>query len=642
MTYNIKNYGFLRVAAVSPELRISDVEFNAKEIIRISKELALKKCSLAVFPELSITGYSCGDLFFNSQLIKTALDALVIIAKSTIQLNISLVVGLPIVSDGRLFNAAALINSGVIAGIVPKTYLCNSREYYEERWFSSDFDRISSEITIDNQQIPFGADLIFEDETNPLISIGIEICEDLWAIVPPSSMAASAGAQIIANLSVSNAYLGKRDYRRDNIRMHSGRTFTAYIYSAAGVWESSADTVFDGNSMICENAVVMGETERFSFETQYIMSDLDIEKIRNDRIVNNTFAASRPDKVFRKILISMDQQPVSKFLRKISQTPFVPWGKSQKDQVSGEITQLQSAGLARRLRHIGCSNVTIGISGGLDSTLALLATLRAFETAGLDKQGIHAISMPGLGTTTRTRKNANDLSALLGVNFREIDITNSVRQHFNDIDHDENKYDITFENSQARERTQILMDLANSLGGIVIGTGDMSEYALGWCTFNGDHMSMYGINAGIPKTLVRYLIDWYAANIYSGEVSLVLKDIADTPISPELLPASDDGKILQETEKSIGKYILHDFTMYYMIRCGFSPSKIQFLAEIAFKGVFDNATINEHINIFFKRFIQNQYKRASMPEGVKIGTVSLSQRTDWRMPGDINTEIWKI
>lgn len=631
---NISKYGFLRIASAAPKLQVGNPIYNSKQIIELIDKAKSENCSIILFPELAISGYSCGDLFYNQGLLNSCEEELYKISLHCKKHSITAIVGIPIKCNGKLFNSAAVLSQLGISAIIPKTYLCNTQEYYEERWFSSEFDRVNDELNIQNIKVPFGTDILFTNEENK-IRFGVEICEDLWAVKPPSLDLASAGANVIFNLSASNEYIGKYQYRKDNVRMHSGRCFAAYIYSSCGVWESSSDTIFSGACMIAENGTITAESERFSYDNEFIFKDIDLSAIESDRMRNNSFGASYPDKSFREIEVEITQPEVTELTSKISKTPFIPFEKSKTKQVCSEIIKIQSNALARRLIHIGTDVSVIGISGGLDSTLALLSTVEAYKLTKKDLMKIYAVSMPGFGSTKRTQNNAQKLAELLGVNLMTISIHDAVDQHFKDINHNPDILDITYENSQARERTQILMDLANKYGGIVIGTGDLSELALGWCTYNGDQMSMYGLNSGIPKTLIKYLIEFYADEIYSDDIKKIILDVLDTPISPELLPPDDEGKIIQKTEDGIGPYILNDFFLYYFLRYGFSIEKIKFLANHAFGSDYEQNFIESSLKNFIQRFITQQYKRSAMPEGIKIGTVSLSPRADWRMPGDI-------
>lgn len=637
MQISFNSYNLFRVSTSTPFLKLADVDFNTEQIINISNLAVKHKSYVTLFPELNITGYSCGDLFFQDVLLNSVIKNLIKLKKHTKINNNLLIVGAPIEYSGKLFNCAVIISNGKILGIIPKTYLCNNSEYYEERWFSSEYDRINDFIKIDNEEIPFGADIIFEDAKNHNLKFSVEICEDLWALKPPSLDYASAGANVIFNLSASNEYISKLEYRKDIVRMQSGRCIAGYVYSSCGVGESTTDTIFSGHSMIAANGKVISQTDRFSFENQLIISDIDLDELNNDRIKNNSYGFSKTDKNYRIVPFNIDETSDNKILVNIKKNPFVPDNDNLKDEVCNEILNIQSNALIRRLKHINTDKCVIGISGGLDSTLALIAVFNAYNIMNLDAKNIFSISMPGFGTSNKTKTNAEKLCDLLGTQFIQIDIADSVKQHFKDINHNENNTDIVFENSQARERTQILMDYANKVGGIVIGTGDLSEIALGWATYNGDQMSMYGLNSGIPKTLIKYIIKWYAEN--NLNLKEVLYDILDTPISPELLPLSNDNQIKQETEKSIGSYELNDFFLYYAIRHHFNPRKILLYAEQVFEEYSEKQLIDALKN-FYKRFISQQFKRSAMPDGVKIGTVALSPRADWRMPSDTVFNLW--
>lgn len=636
-------FGFVRAAAVSPNLRVADVTFNVNEIIVALRQAADAGAALALFPELSVTGYSCGDLFYQTLLLERARAALDTLARATAELGIAGVVGLPLLQDGRIYNCAAFLNRGAVVGIVPKTYLPNTQEYYEARWFASARYARFDAVTIHGARVPFGADLLFRATNVAGLTLGIEICEDLWAINAPSSDKALAGATILLNPSASDDTLGKSEYRTDLVTHQSGRCLAAYLYAGASPNESTTDVVFAGHSLIAENGTLLAITKRFQFETQMALADMDVERLANERAKNTSFATQAPHHTYRTIEFELppprETQPYV-LQRALSQMPFVPSDPERRALHCREIFALQATGLAKRLKHIGIQNVTLGVSGGLDSTLALLVTLKAFDVLGLGHNGIHAISMPGFGTTARTKSNAEQLAQNLGIAFRTIPITDAVRQHFRDIGHDENLHDVTYENAQARERTQILMDLANQVNGIVIGTGDLSELALGWATYNGDHMSMYDVNAGVPKTLVRYLVEWAADAEFSGDVAKILRDIATTPITPELLPLDVQGAQAQNTEETIGPYVLHDFFLYYMVRHQFAPRKIFFLAQQAFGAAYDASTILKWLRVFYKRFFSQQFKRSATPDGPKIGSVALSPRGDWRMPSDASAALW--
>jgi NAD+ synthase (glutamine-hydrolysing) len=639
MNYNIHEYGFLRVAAASPEHKVADVEFNTEKIISIIDTALKNKCNIILFPELCITGYTCADLFYQQVLLSKVKVAIDKIAAYTASTSATVIVGAPIACDGKLYNCAVFISSGEIKGIVPKTFLCNTNEYYEERWFSSEYDRYSNAIDWDGKEIPFGADLLFQYSGIPNCILGVEICEDLWSVIPPSSEMALVGATVILNLSASDEVLSKNQYRKNLIKSHSASSLCCYAYSSCGPGESSTDVVFPGLCILAENGIVLSESDRFSFESQIIYTDFDIDKIINERFKNNSFANSILNKNYRRINFSIPEIHNS-LQRHVSQTPFVPMENKDRNEVCKEIFSIQTSGLAKRVKHLGDCPVVVGISGGLDSTLALLVAIKTFEKLGLSLNGIHAVSMPGFGSTGRTQTNAKELANLLEVSFKNVSIKESVKKHFSDIGHNPDIHDIVYENSQARERTQILMDIANQVKGIVVGTGDLSELALGWSTYSGDHISMYGVNSGVPKTLVKYIIEWCADEGFSGKLTKILKDICNTPISPELLPPDNKDEILQKTEDTIGPFLLHDFYLYYAIRFSFSPKKIVLLAEKAFAGKFNKQEIIKYLKIFYERFFANQFKRSCLPDGIKVGTLALSPRGDWRMPSDASTALW--
>ena len=641
-------FGLARAAVVSPALRVADVDFNVAEIIASLRRAADAGASLALFPELSVTGYTCGDLFYQTALLEAARNALRALARATLEIKLAAVVALPLLQDGRIYNCAAFVCGGEIVGVTPKTYLPNTKEYYEARWFASARGAQFTEIEIGKARVPFGADILFRATNLPGCVIGLEICEDLWAINAPSSDKALAGATILLNPSASDDTLGKAEYRTDLVTHQAGRCLAAYLYAGAGAGESTTDLVFAGHSLIAENGTLLAMTERFRFETQMAIADIDVERLTNERAKNTSFSSQTPHQKYRTIEFEL---PIPRettpyvLQRPLAQMPFVPNDPERRAQHCREIFALQATGLAKRLKHLGAENAVVGVSGGLDSTLALLATLGTFDMLGLARQGIHAISMPGFGTTARAKSNAAQLAAQLGVAFRVIPITDAVRQHFRDIGHAENVHDVTYENAQARERTQILMDVANQMNGIVVGTGDLSEIALGWSTYNGDQMSMYAINAGVPKTLVRYLVEWAADAESSSQAAHILHDIAASPISPELLPLDANGAQAQDTEETLGPYILHDFFLYYMMRHQFAPRKIFFLARQAFQtqtdaAEYDDATILKWLRVFYKRFFSQQFKRSAMPDGPKVGSVALSPRGDWRMPSDASAALW--
>jgi NAD+ synthase (glutamine-hydrolysing) len=636
--------GFVRVAVISPELRVADVDFNTQAIGSALATAAQHGCRLAVFPELCITGYSCADLLYQELLLEHARAALVSLAQVVDSQEMAAVVGLPLQVAGKLYNCAALLARGRVMGIVPKTYLPSTSEFYEERWFTPSGLNQAERVEIRGQSIPFGVDLLFDmSSAVPALVMGIEICEDLWAVEPPSGQMALAGATLLVNPSASPEVLTKAEYRRDVVRQQSARCLAAYCYAGAGPGESTTDLVWAGHSLIVENGSVLAESERFSLATQISMADVDVQRLVHERLLNNTYSASRARRPFRSIPLDLpgDQRGISKLIRPhLHRMPFVPTDSARRAEHSREIFDIQSTALARRLQHTGSRSVTIGVSGGLDSTLALLVAVRAFEILGLSRTGIVAISMPGFGTTDRTRGNAVRLAEALGVSLRIIPIVDAVRQHFRDIGHDENIHDVTYENAQARERTQILMDVANQVGAFNVGTGDLSELALGWCTYNADHMSMYHVNAGVPKTLVRYLIEWAAEAEFSGEISTVLRDICATPITPELLPLDEEGELEQKTEDTIGPYELHDFFLFHTLRFQSPPSKVFVLAQQAFEGQYTGEAILRWLEVFYRRFFSQQYKRSAMPDGPKVGSVALSPRGDWRMPSDASSALW--
>ncbi len=637
--------GYVRVAVASPALRVADIGYNVEKTLDVLRAAAQEQCQLVLLPELGITGYSCADLFYQSLLLSEAQASLGRMAKESGQLGIAVVVGLPLVVDGRIYNCAAFISGGAILGIVPKTYLPTTNEYYEERWFTSAKNVRSSVVQIAGIEIPFGTDLLFRATNLRDCVIGIEICEDLWAVHPPSGDLALAGATLLLNPSASDELLGKSEYRRELVKQQSARCLAAYLYAGAGPGESTTDLVFGGHSLIAENGVILAETERFRFATQMVIVDIDVQRLEHERIKNSTFSMSTANKIFRTIGFALSDpvfsEDKSNSLRcPIARTPFVPSDLTQRAKHCREIFAIQSTGLAKRLLHTGTRTAVIGVSGGLDSTLALLVTTQAYNILGMSYDGILAVTMPGFGTTNRTRNNAERLTALLGTTLKVIPICDAVRQHFGDIGHDEQVHDITYENAQARERTQILMDLANQTNGLVIGTGDLSELALGWCTYNGDQMSMYNVNGGVPKTLVRYLVEWAAESEFTGEVSVVLHDICATPITPELLPLDTDNTLQQMTEKSIGPYELHDFFLFNVVRYQFPPHKIFFLAKQVFSQDYTEEEILQWMSVFYQRFFSQQFKRSAVPDGPKVGSVALSPRGDWRMPSDASAALW--
>ncbi len=632
---SISTHGFVRVAAITPELHLGDVAANVREIAAQAVLLGVEGCQIIVFPELCLTGYSCADLFMNAGFRARAMAGLSELASLLAQEKALVVVGLPLEIDDRLYNVAAVLHQGRILGIVPKSFLPNSWEFYERRWFSPAETLQRDTITLRGDLVAVGTRLLFTASDLPACRLGIEICEDLWMVIPPSSHAALQGATILANLSASNELLGKAEYRRQLVAQQAGRCLAAYVYSASGAGESSTDLVFSGHSMIADNGNIIAEAERFRFDSHSIIADVDVERLQHERLHSGSFRDTPTSpQPWRRIefTLGLANTPLR---RNVAAHPFVPSASADRDAVCQEIFALQATGLARRVRQVKAKTLVLGLSGGLDSTLALLVAEDALRRAGTPDTRIVCITMPGLGTTSRTKDNAVELAAALEVELRTISISASVTQHLHDIGHAAGIHDITFENAQARERTQVLMDIANQTGGLVVGTGDLSEAALGWCTFNGDHMSMYHVNTGVPKTLVSYLIAWCAEQAEFAAAHKVLLDIIATPISPELLPASDSGEIAQHTEDSVGPYQLVDFFLYHLVRHGCSAAKIAFLAGIAFEGIYTETEIDRWLNLFLRRFKTQQFKRSSMPDGPKVGSVALSPRGDWRMPSDL-------
>ena len=638
MTSN--NYGFLRVAAASPRVWPANPDKNAEEIIRLAGKAVADEVSVLVFPELCVCGYSCGDLFAQERLLSGTEAAVERIAAATAGNPLLLAIGAPLRIAGRLYNCALLLKEGRILGIVPKTYLPNAAEFYEMRWFQSG-DRLAEavETVYAGQKTTVGVRQLFRLGS---VTLGVEICQDLWVPLPPCTWAALAGAQLILNLSASNEALCKQDYRRMLVKSTSARLNAVYVYASNAYGESTQDLVWGGSSLICENGVLLAENKRFQMESSVICADVDVQRLENVRSRNVNFRelyAEVPAFTTVDAGAPLASDFEKKLIRFVDPHPFVPSGNPEElSERCHEILDIQTLGLCTRLEHINCKTAVIGISGGLDSTLALLVTAMAFDRLGWDRSRIIGVTMPGFGTSGRTKGNADILMEKLGVSRREISIVPSVTQHLKDIEHPLDKADTTYENAQARERTQILMDIAGQEGGIVIGTGDLSELALGWCTYNGDHMSMYGVNASVPKTLVRTLVNW-AAREHFADASDVLEDIVDTPISPELLPTDEKGGIAQMTEDIVGPYELHDFFLYQVMRWGFDPEKVLFLAKKAF--AYDEATIRKWLDVFYRRFFSQQFKRSCLPDGPKVGSVSLSPRGDWRMPSDVAADLWR-
>ena len=632
-------YGFVRCAAAVPKMKVADCVYNVKEIIAMIETASNKDVDLLVFPELCITGYTCSDLFLQTSLLTAAEKGLEAIAEETKDKDTVVVVGLPVNIGNSLYNCSVAVYKGCILGAVPKIFIPNYSEYYEKRWFRSGRG-INGNIVLCGQSIPIGTNLIFAAEGIENFTFGIEVCEDLWANIPPSCSLTLSGALIIANTSASNELASKNEHRRSLVSNQSSRCICGYIYSSSGVGESTQDMVFSGHSIICEKGSVLNEGKLFSLESEMIISDIDTELLANDRRKNMSYGdeySPAPEIVS----FPMYEKNKNNLERHINPYPFIPHGNNMAEHRCENIFNIQVSGLARRLQHTKASSLVIGISGGLDSTLALLAAVRACDYLGIDRKTVLGVTMPGFGTTDRTYNNAVSLMKTLGIRIREIPIAEAALLHFKNIGHDPDVHDITYENTQARERTQILMDLANKENGLVVGTGDLSELALGWATYNGDHMSMYGVNSGVPKTLVKVLVSWIADSSFLGcDVSSILKDILDTPVSPELLPPDVNDNINQKTEEIVGPYELHDFFIYYAVRYGFSPKKIYYLALNAFDGIYDGNTILKWLKNFYKRFFTQQFKRSCLPDGPKVGSISLSPRGDWRMPSDAVNTVW--
>lgn len=633
------NYGFVKVAAAVPHVQVADCFYNIEKIESLMRKASEQGVQMIVFPELSITAYTCLDLFSQQTLLDNAENALLALIDRTKDLPLLAMVGVPLRTENRLINAAVVFQKGSILGVVPKTYLPNHKESQEQRWFTSATALHKTTIDIAGTNYPVGNHLLFQSNS---VCFGIEIGEDLWAPIPTSSLLAMEGAQILFNLSASHELIGKHSYLCSLIAQQSARCMAGYVYASAGFGESTTDLVYAGNALIAENGKLVAESPRFTMEEQLIISEIDIEALRNDRQVSTNFmdGLSHLPKVESQT-IPFELPVINDFqlTRSIDPHPFIPSGNSLKERCE-EIIQMQIAGLAKRLVHTHAQTAVVGISGGLDSTLALLITVMTFDALKMPREQIVGITMPGFGTTGRTYNNAVNLIRSLGVTLKEISIKEACIQHFKDINHDPQVHDVTYENSQARERTQLLMDIANQVNGMVIGTGDLSELALGWATYNGDHMSMYGVNGNIPKTLVKYLVEWVANNKVDESSRITLLDIVDTPISPELIPADEQGNIKQKTEDLVGPYELHDFIMYHFLRFGSHPTKIYYLAQIAFAGTYDSATIKKWLYTFFRRFFQQQFKRSCLPDGPKVGSVGVSPRGDWRMPSDAMAKIW--
>ena len=634
-----KKYGYVRVAASVPELKVANVEFNVSEIIKEIKALDKEGVQIVTFPELCITGYTCADLFSQDVLLNKALDGLKRILDETSKLDIISILGVPIVCDNQLFNCGVVINKGEVLGIVPKTYIPNYGEFYEKRWFSTSNTLRSKSIRLFGKDIPIGTDLVFSDVEDKKFTFGIEVCEDLWSPKAPSVEAALNGATMIFNLSASNEVIGKYSYRKNLINMQAAKNVCAYIYASSGVNESTTDLVFSGYAGISENGSMLVENKRFNFETNHVISDVDIQRLMNNRIKDISFMGIGSNLTYRVIDINLKDKN-NDLLRSYDVYPFVPSDEAKRAERCKEIVSIQACGLAKRIKHTGMKKCVIGISGGLDSTLAFLVIIEAYRMLGISNDNLIGVTMPGFGTTGRTYNNALTLMKSYGVTIKEVSIKEASLQHFKDIELDPNDRSVTYENTQARERTQILMDIANKEGGLVIGTGDLSELALGWCTYNGDHMSMYAVNTSIPKTLVRYLVQYFSVSENDDKCRKTILDILDTPISPELLPPDKDGNIKQQTESVVGPYILHDFFLYHFMRYGASPDKIRYIANKTFKDMYDKETIDKWLKFFIKRFFNQQFKRSCLPDGPKVGTISVSPRGDLRMPSDADSSTW--
>lgn len=637
------NYGFIKVAAAVPALKIADIEYNTAEVLRLAEKADKQGAQMVVFPELCITGYTLGDLFHQRVIHRKVHEALDTLKKASKNIKSLLIIGAPLESDGKLFNAGVVVGGGKIWGVLPKTYIPGYKEFYEERWFAAARDLTKKEIKLAGSSVPIGNDLLFRLKTAPEMVLGIEICEDMWVPIPPSSYQVLAGANVIANLSASNDLVGKADYRKNLVSQQSARGICGYVYASCGVNESTTDLVFGGHAMIAENGYVLNESKRFLPESQLIISEIDLEHLSADRTKMTSFGESShesPNKNFRVIDVPLGGRGAIKSLsRKVETHPFVPQNLSERDKRAEEIFNIQSAGLAKRLKFAGIKKMVIGVSGGLDSALALLVSARVCQILNLPIGNIHAFTLPGFATTRRTKSNAIKLAKLLGATVEEVDITPGANQQLKDIKHKNGEQDLTFQNVQARYRTMVLMNKANQIGGLVVGTGDLSEIALGWNTYTGDHISHYNVNAGVPKTLVKYLVEWVSEWGDFKKACKILKDIIDTPISPELV-RSHKKDITQKTEELIGPYELHDFFLYHFVRWGSEPSKIIFLTEQAFGKKYNQAEITKWLKLFIKRFFQNQWKRSVMPDGPKVGSVALSPRGDWRMPSDAEATLW--
>lgn len=631
--------GFLKVCAVSPRVTVAGVQSNLNAALQEIEKANKNKVQILVFPELFLSGYTCGDLFLQTALQDACKSALTAVCRATENSALVVVIGLPLKFGASLYNCAAVVQNGMVVAVIPKTYIPNYNEYYEKRWFASG-DGVNGTIKLNEQEVPFGQTLVRLSDDAVL---GVEICEDLWTPSTPGTSLALSGANIIVNLSASNEVVTKNDYRKNLICMQSAKDFCAYIYASAGVGESTTDLVFSGACTAAENGALLSEGERFAFNGSVAEACIDIEKLNAERAHNTSFtdAAKKLKEKLSEVStpVEVSDLEYNEVNRSFDPHPFVPSDSAEKDERCREILSIQSHALAKRMSHIGAKKAIIGISGGLDSTLALLVTARALKILNLPNENMICVTMPGFGTTDRTYQNAVDLIHAFGATFMEISIRNAARGHMADIGHDESVHDITYENTQARERTQILMDLANKHGAVLVGTGDLSELALGWCTYNADHMSMYGVNAGVPKTLVRHLVRNEAQQL-PEEISKILNDILDTPVSPELLPPDENGNIQQKTEETLGPYEVHDFYLYHFLRFGTRPEKLLFMASRAFVGIYSEEQLKNWLKLFVRRFFTNQFKRSCLPDGPKVGSVSLSPRGDWRMPSDADCSVW--
>lgn len=629
-----KRFGYVRVAAAVPEIKVANVEFNVKEIVNEIKKLAKEGVQVVTFPELSITGYTCGDLFNQDFLVEKSIEGLETIVKDTAKLDIVSIVGMPIRIDNKLYNSSVVVSKGEVLGIVPKTYI--DRHGEEGRWFNTGDTLHNKSINLLGKEVVVGTDLLFRDKEDKRITLGVEVGEDLWNIKNPSINLALGGATIIVNPAASNELIGKYEYRKNLLKITSAKTVSAYIYVSSGVNESTTDLVFSGYAGIYENGKELVENDRFNFETNHIIQDVDIQRIINNR---NKELDNYTDKEYRIVDINI-KDTNEKIVRHYDIYPFVPNNENERDSRCAEIVNMLACGLAKRLKHIGIKKCVMGISGGLDSTLAFLVVMEAYKKLGISNDNFIGVTMPGFGTSGRTYNNALNLMKSFGVTSMEVSIKDACLQHFKDIGIDENDRSVAYENTQARERTQILMDIANKEGGLVVGTGDLSELILGWCTYNGDHMSMYCVNGNIPKTLVRYLVNYFGLKEENEECKKTIMDILDTPISPELLPPTKDGKIAQKTESVVGPYVLHDFFLYHFMRYGASPEKIKYIALQVFDGMYDEETITKWLKFFIKRFFNQQFKRSCLTDGPKVGTIGVSPRGDLRLPSDADSSNW--